>query len=107
MTTRSFEQHLWTTFIAQRPEPEDPTLRYGGSGRSEEKLRHVTGTAFYQALLPETQNILRHIHRVEWLRPPQVDALELYIYLKEVRNSPTTQQLYRDLLRVRSLVEAF
>ena len=94
-------------FTAQRPESEDPALRYGAAGHSEEKSRHFTGMPFHQALLPETQNILRHIRRVEWLRPPQVDALELYIYLKEVRNSPTTQQLYRDLLRVRSLVEAF
>jgi len=80
------------------PTPDDPTLRYGGAGRSEDKLRHFTNTPFYQALLPETQNILRHIRRVEWLRPPQADALELYIYLKEVRGNPTTQQLYRDVL---------
>jgi hypothetical protein len=60
-------------------DPDDPALRYGGSGRSEDKLRHFTSTPFYQALLPETQNILRHIRRVEWLRPPQVDALELYV----------------------------
>ncbi|MFH1926819.1 MAG: DEAD/DEAH box helicase family protein [Chloroflexota bacterium] len=93
-----FQQCLWAAFTAQRPEPEDTALRYGDSGRSEDKLRHFTGTPFYQALLPETQNILRHIRRVEWLRPPQVDALELYIYLKEVRNSPTTQQPYHDLL---------
>jgi hypothetical protein len=54
-----------------RLEPDDPTLRYGGAGRSEDKLRHFTGTPFYQALLPETQNILRHIQHVEWLRPPR------------------------------------
>jgi type III restriction enzyme len=94
----SFQDLLWASFTAQRPEPDDSALRYGGAGRSEDKLRHFTGTPFYQALLPETQNILRHIRRVEWLRPPQVDALELYIYLKEVRGNPTTQQLYRDVL---------
>lgn len=106
MSEPTFQQRLWAEFIAQRPEPDDgstelaevPALRYGGVGRSEDKLRHFTGTPFYQALLPETQNILRHIRRVEWLRPPQVDALELYVYLKEVRGNPTTQQLYRDVL---------
>ena len=93
-----FPTRLWANFTAQRPEPDDPALCYGGAGRSEDKLRHFTATPFYQALLPETQNILRHIRRVEWLRPPQVDALELYVYLKEVRGNPTTQQLYRDVL---------
>jgi type III restriction enzyme len=98
MTALTFQQRLWATFTTQRPEPGDPALRYGGSGRSEDKLRHFTGTPFYQALLPETQNILRHVRRVEWLRPPQVDALELYVYLKEVRGNPTAQQLYREVL---------
>ena len=93
-----FPSLLWSEFTAQRPEPDDPVLRYGGASRSEEKLRHFTTTPFYQALLPETQNILRHIRRVEWLRPPQVDALELYIYLKKMRGNPTTQQLYHDVL---------
>lgn len=94
----TFQQRLWAEFATQRPEPVEPALRYAGAGRSEDKLSHFTSTPFYQALLPETQNILRHIRRVEWLRPPQVDALELYIYLKEVRGNPTTQQLYRDVL---------
>ena len=98
MTELTFQQRLWIEFTTQRPEPDDEALRYGGTGRSEDKLRHFTTTPFYQALLSETQNILRHIRRVEWLRPPQVDALELYIYLKEVRGNPTTQQLYRDAL---------
>jgi len=93
-----FQQRLWAAFTAQRTAPDDPALRYGGAGPSEDKLRHFTSTPFYQALLPETQNILRHIRRVEWLRTPQVDALELYIYLKEICGNPTTQQLYRDVL---------
>ena len=63
MSESTFQQCLWAEFIAQRPEPEDPTSCYGGAGRSEDKLRHFTATPFYQALLPETQNILRHIRR--------------------------------------------
>jgi hypothetical protein len=71
MTEPTFQQRLWAEFTAQRPDPDDSALRYGGSGRSEDKLRHFTGMPLYQALLPETQNILRHIHRIEWLRPPR------------------------------------
>lgn len=56
-----FPTQLWTALTAQRPESDDPALRHGGAGRSEDKLRHFTGTPFYQALLPETQNTLRHI----------------------------------------------
>jgi len=82
-TPTDFPTMLWQDFTAQQPEPDDPALRYGGTGRSEDKLRHFTSTPFYHALVPETQNILRHIRRVEWLRLPQVDALELYIYLKK------------------------
>jgi superfamily II DNA or RNA helicase len=93
-----FQTNLWSTFTSLRPSPEDEALAYAGPGTSEEKLRHFTNTPFYQALLPETQNILRHVRRVEWLRGPQVDALELYIYLKEVRGNPATQQLYREIL---------
>jgi hypothetical protein len=55
----TFQQCLWATFVAQRPEPDNETLRYGRTGRNEEKLRYFTATPFYQALLPETQNILR------------------------------------------------
>jgi hypothetical protein len=67
----TFQQLLWTAFIAQRPKPDDPTLRYGGAGRSEDKLHHFTVTPFYQTLPPEMQNILRHIRHIEWLRPPR------------------------------------
>jgi len=40
MTTATLQQRLWAAFAAQHPEPDDPTLRYGGAGRGEEKLRH-------------------------------------------------------------------
>ena len=44
MSECAFQQLLWAEFTAQRPEPDDPTLRYGGAGRSEEKLGHFTGS---------------------------------------------------------------
>ena len=59
MSKTTFQQRRWAAFTAQRPEPDDPTLCYGGAGRSEDKLRYFTSTPFYQALLPETQNIPR------------------------------------------------
>ena len=61
MSESTFQRQLWASFTNQRPEPDDLALRYGGAGRSEEKLRYFTSMPFYQALLPETQNILRHI----------------------------------------------
>jgi hypothetical protein len=57
MIEPTFQQHLWADFAAHRSEPDDPTLCYGDAGRSEDKPRHFAGTPFYQALLPETQNI--------------------------------------------------
>ena len=59
----TFQSFLWAEFTAQRPEPDDPALRYGGAGRGEEKLRYFTSMLFYQALLPGPQNILRHIRQ--------------------------------------------
>jgi len=38
-----------------------PGPALSSAGRNEDKLHHFTGTPFYQALLPETQNILRHV----------------------------------------------
>ena len=67
MSETTFQQRLWADFITQRPEPDDPALAYGGVARSEDKPRNFPGMSFYQALLPKTQNILRHVRRVEWL----------------------------------------
>ncbi|MGA9348572.1 MAG: hypothetical protein WBW48_07185 [Anaerolineae bacterium] len=36
MSRLTFQQCLRANFTTQRPEPDDPTLRYGGAGRSEE-----------------------------------------------------------------------
>lgn len=58
-----FQALLWAVFTAQLPKPDGEALRYGGAGRSEDKLRYFTGTPFYQFHLPDTQNILRHIRQ--------------------------------------------
>lgn len=45
----------------------------------------------YEGAFKETKNILRHIKRVNFLYSPQIEALETYIYLKEVLgNKPTS-----------------
>ena len=38
----TFQQLLWAELTAQRLEPDDKAVRYGGTGRSEEKLRYFT-----------------------------------------------------------------
>ena len=38
----------------------------------------------YKGVERETLNILTHIKRVGFLHKPQVEALEIYIYLKEI-----------------------
>jgi hypothetical protein len=48
MQTPIFQQHLWAAFTTQRPDPDDPVLGYGGSGRSEDKLLDFTSTPFYR-----------------------------------------------------------
>ena len=51
----------------------------------------------YRGVLPETRNILRHIKSVAYLHQPQIEALETYIYLKEVLNNKPTYQAMREL----------
>jgi len=43
MSTITFQQRFWADFTTQRSEPDDLTLRYGGTGRSEEKLPRLRG----------------------------------------------------------------
>ncbi len=51
----------------------------------------------YAGILPESQNILRHIKKVGFLHQPQLEALETYIYLKEVLDNKPTYQAMRSL----------
>lgn len=51
----------------------------------------------YKGVLPETRNILRHIKSVAYLHQPQIEALETYIYLKEILNNKPTYQAMRSL----------
>jgi len=49
--------------------------------------------AGYPSIYPETRNILAHIERRNFLHEPQKEALETYIYLKEVMDNQTTPEV--------------
>jgi len=49
----------------------------------------------YQGLEKETLNILGHIRRVGFLHAPQIEALETYIYLKEIEGNKSSLEVFR------------
>src|SRR3989339_370270 len=48
-----------------------------------------------EGIQKETQNILSHIERTAFLHKPQVEALETYIYLKEVAGNKPAADLFK------------
>lgn len=54
--------------------------------------------ASYVGCKPETRTILSYINKVRFLRPPQVEALETYIYLKEIVGNKTTDEVLKSLV---------
>ncbi|MDP3726720.1 MAG: DEAD/DEAH box helicase family protein [bacterium] len=51
----------------------------------------------YKGIERETLNILTHIKRVSFLHKPQVEALETYIYLKEVVGNKSSLEVFKSL----------
>lgn len=51
----------------------------------------------YKGVERETLNILNHIKRVGFLHKPQVEALETYIYLKEVASNKSSLDVFKSL----------
>ncbi|MCA9308221.1 DEAD/DEAH box helicase family protein [candidate division WWE3 bacterium] len=51
----------------------------------------------YEGAFKETKNILRHIKSVNFLYTPQIEALETYIYLKEILGNKPTSSLITSL----------
>ncbi len=49
----------------------------------------------YKGVYKETENILTHIKRVAYLHEPQVEALETYIFLKEVIGNKPSIEVFR------------
>jgi hypothetical protein len=48
-----------------------------------------------QGIFKETKNILRHIERTDFLHNPQVEALETYIFMKEVLGNKPSVDIFR------------
>lgn len=64
----------------------------------------------YKGVYKETENILSHIKRVSYLHGPQIEALETYIFLKEVVGNKPSADVFkqsfddeRDLIRALGL----
>lgn len=51
--------------------------------------------AEYQGAQEETLNILKYIKSVRFLHEPQVEALETYMYLKEMENNKHSLEIFR------------
>lgn len=49
----------------------------------------------YKGVHKETENILSHIKRVAFLHEPQIEALETYIFLKEVIGNKPSVEVFR------------
>ena len=47
----------------------------------------------YEGVYPETKNILRQIHSVRFLRAPQKEAFDTYVYLKEIANNASIRDV--------------
>ncbi len=49
----------------------------------------------YQGVERETLNILNHIKRVGFLYAPQIEALETYIYIKEILGNKSSLEIFK------------
>jgi type III restriction enzyme len=49
----------------------------------------------YKGVQKETENILAHIRRVAFLHEPQIEALETYIFLKEVIGNKPSVEIFK------------
>lgn len=50
----------------------------------------------YQGGFKESQNILNYVKRIGFLHEPQIEALETYIYIKEVLKNKPTSEIFKD-----------
>jgi antirestriction protein len=49
----------------------------------------------YKGVHRETENILAHIRRVAYLHEPQIEALETYIFLKEIIGNKPSVEVFK------------
>lgn len=50
----------------------------------------------YRGAFKESVNILNYVKRVGFLHEPQIEALETYVYLKEILNNKPTAEIFKD-----------
>lgn len=56
----------------------------------------------YQGGFKESQNILNYVKRIGFLHEPQIEALETYIYIKEILNNKPTSEIFQDTFAKKS-----
>lgn len=59
----------------------------------------------YEGILPETRSILHYVYTKNFLRKPQKEALETYIYLKEIHKNKSLADIYLSIIDPKILRE--
>lgn len=59
----------------------------------------------YEGVYRETLDILKYIYKVNFLRKPQKEALETYIYLKEIYKNKPLNEIVFDILPFKELIK--
>lgn len=74
-----------------------------------EKLKNnvdIWRKADYKGVFSETKSILLHIKKIKFLYKPQIEALETYIYLKEVIGNKLTNEIVTKLYDSKEQLES-
>jgi type III restriction enzyme len=58
--------------------------------------------AGYQGGFKESQNILNYVKRIGFLHEPQIEALETYIYIKEILENKPTSEIFQNTFTKKS-----
>ena len=56
----------------------------------------------YKGGFKESINILNYVKRVGFLHEPQIEALETYIYIKEILKNKPTSEIFKDTFAKKS-----
>jgi len=53
----------------------------------------------YSGIKPQTENILNYAKQISFLHDPQFEALETYVYLKEIKNNRPVAEVFKSLYK--------
>lgn len=56
----------------------------------------------YEGVFKESANLLSYVKRVGFLHEPQIEALETYVYIKEVLDNKPTSEIFKDTFAKKS-----